>query len=909
MGGCIPPHVGGSAIVHGLTQGPELRMRFAHEGGDTLTDATFEEFFRRATGGHDPYPFQIRLATCERLPNVWILPTGTGKTATAILTWLWRRRGNVPAATKQVTPRRLVYCLPMRSLVEQTYRVAWHMLDRLGELGHNSGPPGDHPFPGEGNAAGASAGAASCSSGVRLHYLLGGHSDDDWTLYPEADMILIGTQDMLLSRGLNRGYGMSRFRWPVAFGLLNSDVLWVNDEVQLMDVGLTTTAQLAGLRVRFGTVGAAQTIWMSATLQTDWLETADHRRPEQGDVFFLSHGDRQDPRLGKRLEAPKVLEKLVLGETDKPAEQLAEVVRAHHRRGSLTLVVLNTVERAQSLYRVLAGATTGRSRRAKRSDGGRLDSNLGDASAPEVLLLHSRFRPPDRRRLESRLRAPVDPAGPGRIVVATQVVEAGVDISARTMVTEIAPWASMVQRFGRCNRFGDDRDARVYWLDVPDKQAAPYQAFELADSRERLASLEKCSVAAADLPELSLRQPVHDALRAKDLLDLFDTTPDLSGNDIDVSRFIRDAVDLDVQVFWRNLPESGPERDHPQPLPSRDELCAAPLSQLDDLIGKGHSAWVWDHLGDRWAPATPRDVRPGVVFMLPASAGLYSEELGWDATVKSPVAVQDDPGRNQAEMPEAAGSDPDSLRSWQTLSEHTDLVVSELEAILSGVAEGEPWAGALRVAARHHDWGKAHDVFQNTMERTCDPSEWAARNGESRRIWAKSGGSRRPRHMRPHFRHELASALALLQHGAGEMPARELDLAAYLVASHHGRIRTTIRSLPGEEPPPGCDDASRRRYAFGVWDGDSLPDVNLGGGLHRPRVELSLELMELGRRPDGRPSWVERTLGLRNAADLGPFRLAYLEALLRAADARASVRTDQHGREPMRGVRLGAAGS
>ena len=39
-------------------------------------------------------------------------------------------------------------------------------------------------------------------------------------------------------------------------------------------------------------------------------------------------------------------------------------------------------------------------------------------------------------------------AGVDRIIVATQVVEAGVDISATTLVTELSPWSSLVQRFG-----------------------------------------------------------------------------------------------------------------------------------------------------------------------------------------------------------------------------------------------------------------------------------------------------------------------------------------------------------------------------------------------------------------------------------------------------------------------------
>src|SRR5208282_199110 len=60
----------------------------------------------------------------------------------------------------------------------------------------------------------------------------------EWDLYPERPCILIGTQDMLLSRALNRGYGMSRYRWPMHFGLLNNDAVWVLDETQLMGVGV-----------------------------------------------------------------------------------------------------------------------------------------------------------------------------------------------------------------------------------------------------------------------------------------------------------------------------------------------------------------------------------------------------------------------------------------------------------------------------------------------------------------------------------------------------------------------------------------------------------------------------------------------------------------------------------------------
>ena len=84
---------------------------------------TFEEFFKAATG-HAPYDYQRRLAVggagrpCEsQLINV---PTGLGKTAAVVLAWLWNRLApslnSQPSTLNQPWPRRLVYCLPRRTL-------------------------------------------------------------------------------------------------------------------------------------------------------------------------------------------------------------------------------------------------------------------------------------------------------------------------------------------------------------------------------------------------------------------------------------------------------------------------------------------------------------------------------------------------------------------------------------------------------------------------------------------------------------------------------------------------------------------------------------------------------------------------------------------------------------------------
>ncbi len=158
-----------------------------------MDQADFRDWFEKATDCL-PYPYQERFANDDDLPELLNVPTGVGKTATVVLGWLYRRRVHANKQIRCTTPRRLVYCLPMRTLVEQTERESRRWLSNLG-LGES----------------------------VDVHLLMGGEEPTDWALWPDRDAILIGTQDMLLSRALNRGYGMSRYRWPVHFGLLNND--------------------------------------------------------------------------------------------------------------------------------------------------------------------------------------------------------------------------------------------------------------------------------------------------------------------------------------------------------------------------------------------------------------------------------------------------------------------------------------------------------------------------------------------------------------------------------------------------------------------------------------------------------------------------------------------------------------
>jgi CRISPR-associated endonuclease/helicase Cas3 len=791
----------------------------------------FASFFSAAYGpaGAEPFDYQRRLA-CESWPELLNIPTGLGKTAAVVLAWLWRRGWRADGGRMQPdsdTPRRLVYCLPMRVLVEQTADNVRRWLEQLGIAGR----------PGQGR--------------VSVHVLMGGSEDvreASWAERPEEDMILVGTQDMLLSRALMRGYGMSRYQWPVHFALLHNDCLWVFDEVQLMGAGLATSTQLEAFRRSLPLGRGSRTLWLSATMNRDWFDTVD-MRPHLAAMAGLAIGERDRQQAGARLAAAKSLTKAGVVLTKEAANKsgidayldaLAELVLSHHDENAQSLVIVNRVDRAQRLFHRL------RSQRTGRSD----------------LLVHARFRAAERGAQARLLRdgAPLD-----RIIVASQAIEAGVDISSKVLVTELAPWASLVQRFGRCNRYGEHKDAgaRVLWVDIDDDaDVKPYTADALSAARGKLHGLTSAS--AHDLPPTDEPRPLTAVLRRKDLLDLFNTDPDLSGFDVDVSDYIRDADTPGVQVFWRAFGDD-PNQPEPQPQPTREELCPASIGQARAFAKrKDVVLWRWDSLDRRWVrQARDRDPRPGMTLLARSVDGGYDPILGFDPDAKKPPVPP--------LAPAAATALEDFSDDWRSrqkkpvlLTDHLGHVARHAEVLCVAVGETACKSSVVR-AGRWHDVGKAHAVFDRTMH-ACGLAPAG--------LLAKSPCN--ARHGRRFFRHELASMLAWLAQHDDEADA---DLIAYLVLAHHGKVRMSLRAMPTETADKGV-----RRFARGVWEGDDLPVLEFDGE-RSEQTRLKLGLMEIGLGEQGR-SWAERSLKLLQ--EHGPFRLAWLETLVRLADWRAS---------------------
>lgn len=788
----------------------------------------FETFFHSGPGDNQPYPYQVRLAEGV-WPETRVVPTGFGKTAAVLAAWLWKS-----AQRDAGTPRRLVYCLPMRTLVEQTEAAAKCWIDAARqELGLD----------------------------VQLGVLMGGRSDGrrgvpDWMLNPDCPAILIGTQDLLVSAALMRGYGTSRYRWPVDFALLHNDALWVFDEVQLTGATLATSAQIEAFRQRFGTGSDCRTLWMSATLDPAWLKTVDFAPADGHRPHDLSDTDlAQAEHLWT---ARKTLHTLDLsghdiGKNDglkSYAAKLTKAARERAKPGTNTILFFNTVARAQAVYEALG----------KAGDG------------PEQLLVHSRFRKADRDLLMCRLRAA--PPTDGRIVVATQALEAGVDVTSSIMITEIAPWSSLVQRFGRCNRSGEcgKEGADVFWIDLRDEEARPYEPSDFAEARKKLATLSTCGP--ADLAVIPPSAPPRGhVIRKRDLFDLFDTDPDLSGFDVDVSLYVRDTDDTDVRLFWRPVEGDAPPEDAPSP--SRDELCPAPIGGAKKLVERmGVRAWRWDALAKEWRGVKKDDVFPGLVIWVDAASGGYDPERGFDASAKATVAPVSALDAQEAGMDD----DPDTYTSTVrvSLAKHSAHVRDQAATLAETLGLSKTERDLIVEAALWHDLGKTHEAFAALTGSGLAPLA----------KWPKpKKGENRPNSPRKYFRHELASALAYL---ANRGWTEDASLAAYLIAAHHGKVRMRLRALPKEAQP---EDS--RLFARGVWDGDMLPETRLDD-IVVPATKLDLDLMQLGEGPCG-PSWSARTQALLKKH--GPFRLAWLEALVRIADWRASAAEEEAGHD------------
>ena len=382
-----------------------------------LSIADFPAYFR-GVHGDEPFPWQVRLTErvleTEEWPTVIDLPTGSGKTATldtAVFSL---------AARPDVFPRRVVFVVDRRIIVDQVYKRARQIKDAL--TAAENGVLSQVRDRLKNITGGDPLGVAALKGGVPI--------DNEWASLPDQPWVMVSTVDQFGSRLLFRGYGVSPIMRPIHAGLAGNDCLVILDEVHLsqpFSETLDAVRQMDNgpLPRRF------QVVEMSATSSS----TAD--------PFKLVSSDwDSSEELKRRVTAVKccTLEKVPgrLAEVAIPKAVLRIFKKELPGAARSVGVIVNRVRTARLTYQALKD----------------------DYRAH---LITGRMRPLDRVRKLNEISAAVDPdrtddAADLTIVVATQAIEVGADFSFDALITECAPIDSLQQRFGRLDRRGTYHD-------------------------------------------------------------------------------------------------------------------------------------------------------------------------------------------------------------------------------------------------------------------------------------------------------------------------------------------------------------------------------------------------------------------------------------------------------------------
>jgi CRISPR-associated endonuclease/helicase Cas3 len=403
-----------------------------------------------------PFPWQLDLLRRFREGEVVSsldIPTGLGKTA-VMAVWL------VARALGAALPRRLVYVVDRRAIVDQATEVAeslcaWVAKERgvADALGLE-----DRPLP--------------------ISTLRGQHVDNRaWLEDPSSPAIVVGTVDMVGSRLLFSGYGVSSKMRPYHAGLLGADTLVVLDEAHLVPAFEDLLRQVQRGADSFG----PKELSLRALVPPfKLLSLSATGRQTDATTLTLSDDDRSNPIVKKRLTAKKALSivdlaKLAEGtatpddgknadDADEAAKKnkgpkLADVLANQAwqlaAQGSdkvRCLVFCNAREDAIAVAAALRSLATSAS--ATRPT---IELFVGARRVLERTLVATWLVDHGFVEREDGTRA--EPQGP-TFLVATSAGEVGVDMDADHMVSDLVAWERMVQRLGRVNRRGDG-DAKV----------------------------------------------------------------------------------------------------------------------------------------------------------------------------------------------------------------------------------------------------------------------------------------------------------------------------------------------------------------------------------------------------------------------------------------------------------------
>ncbi len=850
----------------------------------------FAELFEKLTGSA-PFPWQTalyHLFITGHLPSAADLPTGMGKTSVVTI-WLIA----LITHPSQV-PRRLVYVVNRRTVVDQTTSEVEHVRSRLHE----------HPAL---LAKLAKLCAIPTDEPLALSSLRGQFADNrEWSVDPARPAVIVGTVNMIGSGLLFNRYTCGFKTRPHHAAFLGQDVLLVHDEAHLEPAFQKLLDTIATEQTHSGDARALHILQLSATSRSDVPS------------FKLTSDDEKDSRVSQRLRAPKHLHLHPLENEKELPEKLTEFALVHRASGRAVLIFARTVEVAnkvasaitkQSLpVRVLTGTMRGKER----------DVLVGDS-------VFQRFLPSS-----SRPKDAAEPISGTVYLVATSAGEVGVNISADDLVCDLTTFESITQRFGRVNRFGERKDTTIdvvhpnsfdeskpydkarartlALLRQLDDDASP-QALRQLDAVARRAAFSPAPLIrpATDIlfdswSLTTIREPLpgrppvapylhgepqeweppetHVAWRSEvdiirgPLLDFYPPAELLTDYPLKPHELLRDRSSR-IREQLALIADRTADANPPIQAWLVAEDGTVELRPLADLANKDEERQLYDCtvvLPPSTGGLSPAGLLDGKVassleedvadFVAPSANYRPRVRLRQDTTevpsdysalriirVIDTLRGVDEPDSTNAatsatprfwlwlELPAAAGAEGKRMSGQSVLLEnHTRDVEAHARAIVGKLKLTQSLADCVVLAARLHDVGKNRRHWQRSIG-----------NDDSSLALAKPGRELRPRELGEPYRHEFGS----LRDAASDAKLRvlgrdERDLVLHLIAAHHGRARPHFPTAEAYDPEATL--AETQAIAS----------------------EIPLRYARLQRR-------------------FGRWGLAYLESLLRAADYAASA--------------------
>ena len=381
---------------------------------------TFDETFEKLTG-HSPFPWQERLFTewfkHGEIPPSCNLPTGLGKT-NVIAVWL------IALANRAKVPRRLVYVVNRRTVVDQTTTEVEKIRDRI-------------------EAAGVAdmlrevCRLKKDQPALAISTLRGQFADNhEWSANPSRPAVICGTVDMIGSRLLFSGYQIGFKSRPLHAGFLGQDALLVHDEAHLEPAFQELVETIQREQSRCIDFRPLRVMELTATSRT------------ASDTFTLEQDDHDNTTVRKRVEAKKTLQLHPPTDPKKLADKVAELALGYKDSKKAILIFVCTVDdvtkvsdklhKAKLQVETLTGTLRGKER---------------DGLTKKAVF--QRFLP------DSDRSGDVECAEGTVYLVCTSAGEVGVNLSADHMVCDLSTFESMAQRFGRVNRFGERDDTCI----------------------------------------------------------------------------------------------------------------------------------------------------------------------------------------------------------------------------------------------------------------------------------------------------------------------------------------------------------------------------------------------------------------------------------------------------------------